>query len=328
MPTTVMEYAGQQRSFDTGRFNDIIHDAVYGADWEVDDVGSIDLKLEKGLDGPVSVMRFGTRGAGIRLRRSVRLIRQYSGDLYFCRLVERGRLRLISSRGTQCIDSGNLILGRIGSPYVAEMMPDRDGSFVALNASIPVQLLMYRMPPDALLDRALPATDGSGLVAGRLLKLLFESGETMPGSVREAVADAFLAALLATVINPEAGRQGRLSISDRRAEDIVEYLTDAASQPGLSATGTAEKFGISRRYLAKILQDRGLTFTGIVHDSRLRLAALMLSSDTMHHLLITEIAQMSGFESPSYFSRAFKRACGCTPAAFRMTHGAKNAANH
>jgi AraC-like DNA-binding protein len=56
---------------------------------------------------------------------------------------------------------------------------------------------------------------------------------------------------------------------------------------------------------------------------RMKNAEKLLISMRSNEYTMAEIAQMCGFEDPLYFSRVFKKYCGCAPSVFakeRMCH--------
>ncbi len=82
-----------------------------------------------------------------------------------------------------------------------------------------------------------------------------------------------------------------------------------------SLSSCAEKLGTSTRTLQKRLARTGVTFLDIVQNERIKLAkqALRWSDCTLD-----EIAFQLGYTEQSSFGRAFKRATGVTPHAFRL----------
>jgi AraC-like DNA-binding protein len=84
-------------------------------------------------------------------------------------------------------------------------------------------------------------------------------------------------------------------------------------QPRLS--DVAQATSMSTRSLQRRLGEEGVSFTAVVSQVRLSLAAGHLAEKK---LAISEIAFLLGYSSLSAFHRAFKRAHGCTPAAYRQ----------
>jgi AraC family transcriptional regulator, positive regulator of tynA and feaB len=79
----------------------------------------------------------------------------------------------------------------------------------------------------------------------------------------------------------------------------------------------AAHFGISTRYLHKLLEEHGETFGQIILGKRLERCASELRQGTC--LTISEAAFRWGFNDMSYFSRAFRRRFGVTPREYRQS---------
>jgi len=93
---------------------------------------------------------------------------------------------------------------------------------------------------------------------------------------------------------------------------IRPYL--AQGHPHLSLV--AEIVGMSERTLQRRLAHSGLTYSGIVQESRFSIASdLMADSD----LNIADVAFAAGYENAPHFSRAFKRLTGMTPRDYRCS---------
>lgn len=83
----------------------------------------------------------------------------------------------------------------------------------------------------------------------------------------------------------------------------------------------SEKLHISQRHLRRIMHD-SYDSTMTQQKNKLRIESarrLLLETD----LTVSEIAEQTGFSSPSYFSRCFKKICGMPPVEYRK-HTAKD----
>lgn len=76
----------------------------------------------------------------------------------------------------------------------------------------------------------------------------------------------------------------------------------------------AESLNMSGRSLQRRLMEEGLSYSGLVADSRMRRAAAWLRRDEKP---VVEIALDLGYTDPSNFTRAFRRWIGMPPAQFR-----------
>ncbi len=89
------------------------------------------------------------------------------------------------------------------------------------------------------------------------------------------------------------------------------------SDPLLSAPGVAALERISERYLQRLLESSGTTFTALVNDLRLDHARALLSAAGTKTQRILDVALASGFTDLSHFNRLFRRRFDCTPSAMR-----------
>ncbi|MEM8855063.1 MAG: AraC family transcriptional regulator [Pseudomonadota bacterium] len=79
----------------------------------------------------------------------------------------------------------------------------------------------------------------------------------------------------------------------------------------------ARRMGMSERTLQRRLGEEGLSFQEIVEGARRELAEGLLSHSDY---ALAEIGFLTGFSEQSAFTRAFKRWCATTPAAYRAAH--------
>jgi AraC-like DNA-binding protein len=105
-----------------------------------------------------------------------------------------------------------------------------------------------------------------------------------------------------------AETSGRLA----RAEAILRYIAAHAARLDLRPAEAAAHFGCSERYLRKLLESRGTSFSEHLLACRLQSAHARLR-DMPAAASIAEIARSTGFADVSYFYRTFRRRFGCTP---------------
>jgi len=118
------------------------------------------------------------------------------------------------------------------------------------------------------------------------------------------------ALLLCAAANP-LSREHRL---DSRITASLEYIT-ANLAARLTLTGVARHCGMSlSRFCHLFAQQIGATPARWIEQQRLRRVRTLLEVSTC---TVGEIAAMTGFESPFYLSRRFKRHLGVSPKFFR-----------
>jgi AraC-like DNA-binding protein len=118
------------------------------------------------------------------------------------------------------------------------------------------------------------------------------------------------------------GYMQRLRIIARR--DLLEIVSDFVyrelSFGDPSIRGCAESLGLSPRTLQLRLKSRGVSFSDILDQQRLKRAKSILRNTDM---TIGEIADHLGYEERTSFGRAFKRWTGLSPQQYRQRGAAR-----
>jgi AraC-like DNA-binding protein len=121
-----------------------------------------------------------------------------------------------------------------------------------------------------------------------------------------------------------AARDGR-SIAEGRgiaAARLCAIMGDIEARIGeddLSVDKIASRHRITPRYVHKLFENEGLTFSSFVLGQRLSRAHRMLSDSCRSERNISTIAFAVGFGDLSYFNRAFRRHYGVTPSDVRQS---------
>ena len=167
-----------------------------------------------------------------------------------------------------------------------------------------------REPPGPRLIAA--PTPALRLLASYLRSLLRDPVPTaaLADAVVDHITTLIALSLGATAVAaPEA--RGSLRAARLRAveADIGRHLTD----PDLTPAAVAARHGISVRYLHRLFEAAGTTYSRFVLDQRLDLVHQRLRNPRFAGHTITTIAADAGFTDPSYFNRTFRRRYGTTP---------------
>jgi AraC-like DNA-binding protein len=163
-------------------------------------------------------------------------------------------------------------------------------------------LLMHRIPR---------GTEGLELLAGYLRSLHQEKLPLSKPELRFLVAthirDLVTFALGATRDAAEIGS----GLSAARLHAMQEDIRRNLSRPNLSVHSVAARHRVSVRYVQKLFEESGRTFTQFVMEERLMAAhkALIARVDAP----IGAVAYDIGFNDISNFNRAFRLRFGCTP---------------
>jgi acetamidase/formamidase/AraC-like DNA-binding protein len=188
--------------------------------------------------------------------------------------------------------------------------------------------LLVRIPIETI-NLRLQTTIGSGLVrisghAGlgflfaRLLTAVSETMEVVQSDELRPIEHAlseFLIAMLAkqTPDNP-ANRAGSQSAILNR---ICEHVEGRLSDPDLTLADIGREQGISVRYLQKLFETAGESFTHYLRQRRLERCRSDLSNPLFAALSISEVCFKWGYNDAAHFSRTFRERFGMSPRAYR-----------
>jgi AraC-like DNA-binding protein len=168
---------------------------------------------------------------------------------------------------------------------------------------------------DGLLLRPASANDN------RLLLLAHYAGALMQGMI--PLESERHARLAGNHIRDLAGVLFGLDAAHERAPNpaarlatLKDHIGRELARRDLSVETIAEAHGITPRYVQKLFETEGTTFTAYVLEQRLEVARSMLGRwDTVRS--VSAIAYEAGFGDLSYFNRSFRRRFGLPPSQFR-----------
>ena len=109
------------------------------------------------------------------------------------------------------------------------------------------------------------------------------------------------------------GRGARAARLQSIKNDILGNLNDER----LSVHTVAARHKVTPRYVQRLFEEAGATFTEYVLGQRLARAHRLLTDPRRTERTLTAIAFEVGFSDLSYFNRAFRRRFGATPSDLR-----------
>lgn len=254
---------------------------------------------------------------GVWARRTPELLSDGNDDIVL-HLHETGR-RVVSQLGRDATigPGGGLLTSNADISTIVMPEPAR---FVCVG--VPRKHMTTLIPglEDALV-RSLPPGAGVLRLLMRYLDVLEDEQALRTFEVQRAVA-THIHDLCALAIGTtrEAGEiaKGRgLRAARLRAikADIVQNLGDG----DLSAVALALHQGVTPRYIHKLFESEGTTFSKFVLGLRLARVQRVLTDPRHADLTIGAIAYDAGFGDLSTFNRAFRRHFGATPSDVRAT---------
>jgi AraC-like DNA-binding protein len=255
--------------------------------------------------------------SGMSAVRGRSLLADGSDDLVFH--VNWSGSSVISQAGRECrIEPGSAALMMTGEPG-RHVFPE---AVSWLTLRIPRARLrgLIGTPDDALL-RPMRAT-------GEPVGLLLDYVSTALGSCRLAspelrhlftthVHDLVALAIGATrdAADEASGRGLRAARLNAAKEEIMRRLAESDFAVG----DVARRLRLTSRYVQKLFESEGTTFTEFLIKQRLACAHRMLSNRRFLGRTITTIAFDVGFGNLSYFNRLFRRTYGATPSDVRAS---------
>ncbi len=233
-------------------------------------------------------------------------------------------LSVLTSGASTTRQLGREIIGRPGSaavisgtdPSVSTM--HTPGSFVTIALPRP-QVAALVSDLSAAYARPIPADNEA-------LRLLLRYVDTLHGgealgtpAIAEAAARHIvdLAALALGAKADAAEEAQQRGLAAARLEAIRAEVRDHLASRALSVATVAARLGVTPRYVHKLFEREGLTFSEFVLSRRLDRALQMLTDARFAALTISAIAFDCGFSDLSYFNRTFRRAYGATPSELR-----------
>ena len=172
-------------------------------------------------------------------------------------------------------------------------------------------------PEDALMQRIWGRSEGIQLLQSYIRclgRIGFAAFRNDPAIVRSHIIDL---AVLAVTARCTIGESNTRAVVATRLAAALDYIASHFSDPELSVAAVARSLHISPRYLQRLLQSAGTSFTAHVTDLRLKQAFVLLTSQGKGEISISDIALQSGFSDISYFNRLFRRRFGETPKGVR-----------
>ncbi|WP_244618670.1 acetamidase/formamidase family protein [Rhizobium sp. 18065] len=135
-------------------------------------------------------------------------------------------------------------------------------------------------------------------------------------SFEQFMADLFVTMIVETESADMRSTPSLAALFNRMTVAIEKRLHD----PDLSSARVARVEGISERYLQKLFEQNGESFTHYLRERRLQRARAALVTSAEVRLPVADVAYSCGFGDAANFNRVFKERFGLPPGAFRNRH--------
>jgi AraC-like DNA-binding protein len=239
------------------------------------------------------------------------------GNTDLALIVNRAGRATVQGRGRELtLQEGDAVL--MSGAEVATFTRSTPGASTSLRLSYPMVASMVPNLEDAVMSRIPEHNHALRVLTGYLNSV--QEG-TFPGTpeLRQLVVSHvydLVALALGSSRDAEAAANAR-GVRAVRLERAKAFIVDNISRPDLSVALTAAHVGVRARYLQKLFEEEGSTFSKFVLDKRLDRAHRMLSEPTFSARAVNAIAYDVGFGDLSYFHRRFRRLYGVTPLGIR-----------
>lgn len=230
---------------------------------------------------------------------------------------------LRSGRASATQFGKELIAGVGSASVIAPLDPSTstmltEGSFVTL--LLPLPMVARRAPHyTQAFGRPIPSSNAALRLLTRYVDIFAaDASATDPAIARCASEHMLDLAALALGAHGDFAEFARLrGGTAARLTAIKSDILRALGDSELSTEAIAIRHGISPRYVRKLFEQDGSSFSTFVLAERLARAHRMLVDRNFSHLNIAQIAHECGFGDVSYFNRAFRRHFGGRPSDFR-----------
>ncbi len=104
------------------------------------------------------------------------------------------------------------------------------------------------------------------------------------------------------------------SPSDNTVRAALDYINENFSSPTLNLTVMAKALGYNPKYLSHLISSElSVCFSDYLKDLRMKNAVMLIEEGVTS---IKNLAVLSGYSNPLYFSKAFKQSFGISPKTF------------
>lgn len=216
------------------------------------------------------------------------------------------------------------LIGGVGSASVL-MASDPSASTMLSEGSF-VTLAMARSSIAALVPnftetvgRSIPQDNPALRLLNRYLDAV-EDATAFEGHAIAQTVSSHILDLAALALGARGDVAAQAQFRGVRAARLDAIRADIRNQLGygdLSVSDIASRHGISSRYIRKLFEEQGTSFSVFLLEERLEKARRMLGDRRYAHLNIARVAHEAGFNDISYFNRTFRRRFLATPSDIR-----------
>ncbi len=236
-------------------------------------------------------------------------------EVYFLNLQVRGQCCMQQGGRAALLNPGEFSIVNSTEPYLNDYCSD---DWEQYSFRIPRHLLRPLLRhPDKTMATSVANNGGIGTVAIDLLTSIAKNTEALSPAATTLSSSMIELVAMSLGATQRAREMGRGAARQALCSSLINHIDMNIADPALCPAKVAAHFGISVRYLHKVLEDRGRSFGRLVLERRLDRCAKDFAKTTADAETVTEIALRWGFNDMSHFSRTFRQRFGKTPREFR-----------
>jgi AraC-like DNA-binding protein len=212
--------------------------------------------------------------------------------------------------------AGDMLYGKRGTPSALRISTGFRMLLVNIPAALVTRKTLLPLPSQAIY---VPGRSGPGRILSGLLGAVAESleelDEIQTGSIEAALAPFLLSALFSDEARRPLG--GAAAVRRGALQRLWRAIEDSLCDPGFSLARLSAGQGLSARYVQKLFEETGESFSRYLRRRRLEQCRVDLANPLNARISITTTCFHWGFNDPASFSRAFREEFGLSPRAYR-----------
>jgi AraC-like DNA-binding protein len=179
--------------------------------------------------------------------------------------------------------------------------------------------LRVRNLDDSIMRRIPRSTEALRLLRS-YLRLLSEKLALHSPPLREtAIGHIYDLIAVGLALDSSPGDQELSAVAAARLDLALDHIAKSFEDPNLTIAAVARRQNISARYLQRLIETTGTSFTTRVNELRLQRALALLTKSGGQDRRISDLAFEVGFSDLSHFNRLFRARFGDTPSGVRRT---------
>ncbi|MCM8730891.1 AraC family transcriptional regulator [Hephaestia sp. GCM10023244] len=254
----------------------------------------------------------------VRVARTRGLIAADSAEMIYL-ITADAPVEVVQNGQERVLATGDAIFLRGGE--VSSILSDGPNRFTNIAVALNDLRALYAGADDLAMRVVPRQSDLLGLLHGYVDMLRMRGDAALKGA--EPLAAGHIRDLIGAIAAQDDGagiEEAGVKAARRRAikADIAARLCDSR----LNITAVAAKAGISPRYVRRLFQDEGSSFSAYILGQRLERAHRLILHPGPAPRTIAAIAYACGFGDLSYFNRTFRQRFAMTPSDLRGGMGA------